>query len=382
MGTPLGEGPYLSLVRAFPILRGVGTVERASVLVSLGIALLAALGVPRLVRFRGGPLLALALASLTAAEQWRRPGPGFRVPAGSELPEVYRWLARDRGPVVELPLFPDRLLRFRALYPYFSTYHWREVPIGRASFYPPAHDYLATLLLGFPDPQSIEALRELRIHDVVVHPRMPGTDAEFSRALDGPDFELLRSFPGEVSASARDLDLGDERVYRLAPGRPRPSGCRPGGELERSAFTITSSAGEGMERIRDGDLATSWSTVNSQQEGDFLAFDLKDVRKLSAMALALGPRPSEFPTSLRVDIARAPDAWNEIAAIEPLESAIATLRQLVVSDPGASITIRIPPTEVRFVRLRLGRDERRPGWNAWSVAEIHFFSECPEPPKP
>ena len=45
----------------------------------------------------------VAIAVFDAAEQWTVPGPGFRVPAGAELPAVYRYLATWSGPVVEVP---------------------------------------------------------------------------------------------------------------------------------------------------------------------------------------------------------------------------------------------------------------------------------------
>ena len=379
MGLPLGESPYLRMLRSIPTLRGMATVERASVLVHFGLALLAGLGAHRMWRGKPRLVLATALATLAAAEQWTRPGPGFRVPAGAELPAVYRFLAGGTGAVAELPLFPDRLLRFRALYPYFSTYHWRPVPIGRTSFYPPAHDYLANLLQGFPDEVSIAALRALRIRDIVVHPRRWETRrAGRLRMIESSGFDLVREFPGDLQGAGRALDMGDERVYRLRPGVLSGRGCVPAREMDRRSWTMTSPASEGMERMRDEDLGTAWSTVVSQKEGDFIELHWEEARSLAAIRLALGVRVADFPTALHVDTALVPGEWTESDVIEPVVSAVETLGQLVASDPAASITIRIPSIQARAVRLRLGRDESRPGWNPWSISEIRLYSECSE----
>jgi hypothetical protein len=383
MGSPLGSSPYLYLLTSFPTLRGMATVERAAVMVQIGVALLAAIGVERLVAGRRSTPLAFLLALLAAAEQWTKPGPGFRVPAGSELPEVYRFLATAKGPVVELPVYPDRLIRFRALYPYFSTYHWRRVPIGRASFYPPAHDYFATLLQGFPDEEAIEALRVAGIHDVVVHPRMwASRRAARMNALSGPDFQLLRAFQGDVSVSALALEMGDERVYRLTPRPPLPRPCRPEREIDRTRPSLESSATEGLERIRDGDLGTAWSTVVPQKEGDFIAFHFVEPQELSAIRMAFGTRTSDFPTALRVEAAAVDGAWSPVQPLQTIETVEETLTQLFASDPSASVTIRIPRAQIRSVRLRLGKDPNRPGWNPWSIAEIRFFSDCAESQNP
>ncbi len=377
MGAPLGESPYLLALQWVPTLRGMATVERAGVLVHIGLALIAALGVERIFRNRPSTALALALAGLAAAEQWTRPGPGFRVPAGSELPSVYRYLASGQGPVVEAPVFPDRLLRFRALYPYFSTIHWRPVPIGRASFYPPAHDYFATLMQGFPDAVSVEAMRAMGIRDVLVHPRMWSSRRNARlRALEGPDFELLRVFPEEVSPAAAALEMGDERVYRLRSAEPAGHPCVPADALDQRSVSTVSNANEGLSRLRDNDLATSWSTVHPQKEGDFIEMAWPEPRAIAAIRMALGSRRSDFPTAPRVEILGESGAWEPSSEIQPLMSVGETLEQLMASDPAAAVTLRFHPVVTRGVRVVLGRDPDRPGWNPWSVAEFQTFARC------
>jgi hypothetical protein len=293
------------------------------------------------------------------------------------LPSVYRYLASAPGAVVEAPVFPDRLLRFRALYPYFSTIHWRPVPIGRASFYPPAHDYFATLMQGFPDAVSVEAMRAMGIRDVLVHPRMWSSRRNARlRALEGPDFELLRVFPEVVSPAAAALDMGDERVYRLRSAEPAGQPCVPADAFDQRSVSTASSASEGLSRLRDHDLATSWSTVHPQKEGDFIELAWLEPRVVAAIRMALGSRRSDFPTAPRLEVLSETGAWQPTPQIQPLLSVRETLEQLIASDPAAAVTLRFQPVVTRGVRVALGRDPDRPGWNPWSVAEVQVFARC------
>jgi hypothetical protein len=170
--------------------------------------------------------------------------------------------------------------------------------------------------------------------------------------------------------------MGDERIYRLISSARAESPCAPSNEMDRSAMTLNSNANGGLERLRDSDLQTSWSTVNPQRDGDWLEIAWPSPRVIAAIKMALGSRPSDFPIALRVETQAPSGTWEVRPESTPVASAIETLRQLATSDAQASITVRIESIETRAVRLALGRDPERPGWNPWSVAEIHLFSEC------
>jgi hypothetical protein len=156
------------------------------------------------------------LALLLPLEHWQAPRPAAAVPAGRGIPEVYRFLAESgSSPVADLPLYPDRSRKQWALYQYFSTWHWRPIPIGRTSFYPPAHDMLARTLQDFPSDAALAALARVGVDTVVVHPRL-WPDAERPArlaALDAnPQLQLQKAFTDTASL---ELGLGEERVYRL-----------------------------------------------------------------------------------------------------------------------------------------------------------------------
>ena len=184
-------GPLAFVLDVLPV-SSLRQTPRFAALAKLGGAILVGIAVgtwsPRLPRLARVAAIA-ALALILPLEHWQPPLYGARLPVGDEVPAVHRWLATEgTGPLVELPLFAKK--RFWAMYLYFATYHWRPVPIGRTSFYPPSHELLATTLARFPDEMSIEVLDLLGMRTVVVHPdlwdadeRPPGVQVESTPRL-------------------------------------------------------------------------------------------------------------------------------------------------------------------------------------------------------
>lgn len=388
LGQPLGHSPLLSLLQWVPALRGMATVERAGVLVQIGIALLAAVGVTHAFRYRRALAWSLGLVALMTAERWGVPRAGVRIPAGDEVPEVYRWLGapgrESKEPIVELPVFPSRLLRFRGLYLYFSTYHWRPVPFGRASFYPPVHEYFASLLEDFPSPRSLAALDELGIHDIVIHPRQwEGAMAEKLSELKAvPSLKHVKQFEERVAPSAEALGWGNEIVYRLGVDKSSASTCDPRDEVDILDLGVNASAREAIDRLHDGKLDTVWSTVRTQEEGDFVQVAFDAPRQVSAIRLMLGDRATSFPVDPIVEI-RGESGWEQAAEITPIESSLETLRQLKAQSFDAAITLRLNAVTASAVRVRLGPKTKEHGWYAWEIAELRVFGSCSgaEPPQ-
>ena len=122
--------------------------------------------------------------------------------------------------------------------------------------------------------------------------------------------------------------------------------------------------------------------MRPQKEGDWIEFVWTEPRTVAVIRMALGPRSSDFPIAPRLDIQTPSGEWETRPESGPVASVVETLVQLIGRDPQASVTLRIEPVETRAIRLQLGHDADRPGWNAWSVAEIHFFSRCIAPPIP
>jgi hypothetical protein len=383
-GRPLVRGPYDLLQTYVPLARGMASPQRLGVLVLLGTAILAGIGVAALLRatperFRLVPVGVLAV--IVPLEHWRLPPTGVRVPAGSSVPEVYRWLASEsRAPLVELPLYPNVAKRYWAAYLYFSTYHWRPIPIGRTSFYPPAHDLLAWYLRSFPDEVSLVLLERLGVRTVVVHPHV-WDEAEraerLARVEAEPRLRLLRTFAGAATVSQARLQLGDERVYRLdATGTGPRAPCEPAAELPSHEWTFRATGPRRPELVRDGYVATAWFTGEPQGPGDSFEVWLPREEVVSAVALDMRYPFDEFPRNLVLMGRSEAGEWQRITYGDGAEERWETLRQLIERPREARLVLRFPPQRLLRLRLRVGYREKDASWAAWTIPELRLYAEC------
>jgi hypothetical protein len=373
-------GPYAWLHRLVPPARGMASPERIGVLVTLATAALVGLGIPALqARLPHAARMALTgvLAILLPLEHWspsRRPA---YVPTGSHVPSVYAALATGTSPVVELPLHPDPARKLWAAYPFFSTHHWRRMPIGRTSFYPPAHDLLAWGLRDFPAGPSLTLLDRLGVRSIVVHPHVWTVDERRIRlaALEAePRLRLERSFDDVVPARYAPFGLGQERLYQLAEGPPATPPCTPADAIDRSRWTMAGSGGDEPDRARDGDPRTAWRTDIPQRPGDKLEVHLAAPETVGAIALSLGYPFDEFPRNLVV-MTESED-WERVAYADGPEERWSTIDDLLRRPREARLVLRIPPRRVRAVRLMVGLREQDLSWPRWRVGEVALYRGC------
>jgi hypothetical protein len=207
----LRRGPPVSLMR---------DPSRLAILAHLGLGLLAALGLRRVLGWRRGAWIAALLIALQGAEAFPVEL-GNRVRAVSPPPPFTTWLAAaPRGPVLELPW--DHAHRFTGgQYLYWSTAHWQPLVNGHGTFAPPENFRLAVLAARFPTDRSTRILRGEGIRYVVVHAaELP---AERQGALLAPRAMLPRGVR-LAARSATDL------VYEIDPAgerEDRPTGADP-----------------------------------------------------------------------------------------------------------------------------------------------------------
>lgn len=169
--------PILSLMRVPPRWMVVGLFA-ISLLLSFGLA-----GILARARRRGWRYsLALALGLGLLAEGYVAPIPLAQVGSTAQLPEVYRWLARDGDDyaILEIPFYSAP----QPEYPetkrlYASTIHWKKLVNGYSGFTPSRQPELAQRLAGFPDREAIAALQELGrqgVRYLIVHSLEQGFD--------------------------------------------------------------------------------------------------------------------------------------------------------------------------------------------------------------
>lgn len=204
MGPPLGIGP---LVYWLPGLSFIRAPSRFMVLVVLGLAVLAAVGVERLSAMAGERrrgLVTAAVAVVFLAESIALPMP--TTPFDATPPAVDRWLDTQPKPfvVAEVPVYP--VARSQTVFMLHAMAHWQKTVHGYSGTRPRLHEELYALMRAFPHVPSLDMLSDLGVTHVVVH-RSMYEPAEWDRVAT-----RLETFADRLEL-VHEVD-GD-RVYQL-----------------------------------------------------------------------------------------------------------------------------------------------------------------------
>jgi len=373
----LGPGPQRFLLRYLP-LEGSRHTPRFNALAVLGGAILAGLGAARLLRRGKAAEAALvALGVLLPLEQWSRTGYGVTLPKIQELRALYSEV--PVGPLVDLPLFPMTQRRYWAAYPFLSTFHWNPVLIGRTSFYPPGHEFLAWLLGSFPDGRSVSVLSQLGVKTVVVHPRAwPDEERQgrIDRIGEFPALTRLRLQAPQLAPNP--LELGDESYFQVAPVFEGTPLCTPADEVAADAFRVYPvpdwAPDAGLERVVDRDPATRWGSGQDQSGSYGLQVRLKPDQQLSAVAIET---PADrFPRVWPLLEARASTGdWESIPSEFSPQTAWEILRSQLDGSRTLRMILRFKTREARAFRLTFAADVPRPA-PGFEIEELRAYREC------
>jgi hypothetical protein len=152
--------PYRWLYEVAPGWQGVRTPGRVWTLVTLGIALLAAIGVERLWAASRPRLRPVVVAAALAGVLLD--GAGWKLVHAPNVPAGQLHLG---GPQFHLPTSQQD-----PLYQYWSTAGFPRIVNGDVGFVIPALERLRRLATEFPDGRSVRAFRAAGIRYVVFHP--------------------------------------------------------------------------------------------------------------------------------------------------------------------------------------------------------------------
>jgi len=206
--------PVYEVLRALLIpYRGLRAPARASMLVYIAVAALAAYGWTRLMRGRSKSVTSIAtviVAVLLLVEFRTRVERWLTLP--QKPAEVYQWLAAlPRSVVVEVPLArADRLDRtWDSVYMFNSTWHWQPIVNGYSGFFPRSFIELAENTTGFPDDRSLAYLRARGVDYVIIHGSLMDPD-EF-----GEMTSRLLAHPGIDATVQFEEQGGSDVVFRL-----------------------------------------------------------------------------------------------------------------------------------------------------------------------
>jgi hypothetical protein len=206
----LSIGPPWSLwphVYWMPGLNFIRIPSRFFLLAVLGIAVLAAIGMERLLRVVDAGkrrLLGVGICIALVGEFVAIPLP--LTPYTIHFAAVDRWLATRPGPfaIAEVPVGPSA--RYHSTYMLHSMAHWQSTVHAHSSLQTALHEQLYDRLRNFPDDASLKLLSDLGVTYVVVHIDMyqPGEWPLVEAALSRYGARLLPEYADERG-----------RVYRL-----------------------------------------------------------------------------------------------------------------------------------------------------------------------
>ena len=170
--------PYRALTQVLPVLAVVRVPPRWIIPATFALAVLAGYGLAAIRSLFWRRLALLVVSLVVVAESFAAPLPLATVGSTANLPQVYHDLARVPDPprwaVVELPMHVAPAPEYpEAKRMYASSLGWWRLVNGYSGFTPARQVALGRRLEGFPDEQSLAALRELGragVRYLIVHP--------------------------------------------------------------------------------------------------------------------------------------------------------------------------------------------------------------------
>lgn len=226
----LSFGPYLFIgpyriwlpFRFFydwlPGFKGMRVPARFALIVTLGMAVLASLGLQDVYRrlerrWSGKGILIsfMVILLITVGSQISWPLKlSEKIKSGRNIPKIYRYLTKDKsgGALIELPatkfgsageIIEESWIK-ETKYMYYSLFHWRPIVNGYSGFSPPAYTAIMKEMQNFPSRRSVELLQGLSVRQVLIHSRQlpPLAWSEQKAALAStPGIELEREMEGD-----------------------------------------------------------------------------------------------------------------------------------------------------------------------------------------
>lgn len=211
-------------MRLLPGVSGLRAPARFSVMVLLGVAMLASYAIAHAHRRFGRRAYVLVgvLVPLMLAEWFVVDFPGGR-PQPADSPAIYRHPAvLAARAIVSLPDYSGTDRWFQgADYLLYSTGHWRPIVNGFGRTEPKDHASVISHMRAFPGPNNARTMRRLGIELVVLHAAEYGAAAAdmVSTALDTGEYDLVAQ-EGTIHLfrvrpeAARDAAPPDARAVR------------------------------------------------------------------------------------------------------------------------------------------------------------------------
>jgi hypothetical protein len=370
--------PYVALTQVVPGFDGLRVPARFSVVVLLGLSVLAAIGAASildLVRSRSplaARVAALLLGSALVLEGWAAPVPLVAFDAGNRVVDrpLYDWLAREpEGAVLELPI--KRFDPSPTLIHQYATLRHRHPIVNGYSGYGSA---LQAWLGGPVTPlnelmrmdAAVDALQSIGVRYVIVH-RDDYADRDFAEET----LEHLRGLGQQIDEVR---EFGPTAAFRLSSDRPLRDPQVSLAALPRiptSAFKASASHGAaGLADAFDGDPDSRWITGRGQRGDEWIRIDFAEPTRVGGVRLTMTYATlGEYPRGLTIETIDEAG----VAITRRSGTVLASLMKGLIEDAAYPVIEVLLPEGPPAAALMLRQTDRTGNLN-WAVHELEVIA--------
>ncbi len=336
--------PYFWLMK-LPGGEALRVPTRFATLVSLCLAMAAALALGRMSRDLSGSRRRVVVATIVAVivcDCWPRPLAMEAAPARIELPAACRSSA-----VLELPMgtvVTDASAMYR------SIFHGRAVVNGYSGYSPTPYNVLSRAVSEY-DESILPSLAEFGSLCIIIDGSVTDANAYERMAL---------------RAGATRCGSSEHRALYLV--RKHPSTLKTASSTLPVSSTDDEHGGVCPKCATDGSEDTRWSSRESQRVSHILQLTLAETQDVSGLRLSMRAVAGDYPRRLTIDTSSDGVTWQ--TQWQGL-TAGTLYRAIVLDERSPEITISFQPVRAKYVIVR-----QEPAPNVrhnWSVAEIRVL---------
>lgn len=387
-GHPLmPQGPYSVLMSWVPGLNGLRAPSRFAVVVSMGLAVLAALATAIVLERRSARASRIFVALVCAAvlaEGWRVPVRlwDFNPDGEPARRQAYSYLRRySPGAILELPIADYSYQRVpvanatpQMVSQYATLWHGHPIVNGTSGFKSPLVELFQGLASPFlyelqtaatPHPTysllaGIEGVRRLGVRCIVIHVE-DYADHDVGRRAAAE----IRGVPGLVLVSRQ---FGSTIVLFLAESTT-PAVLFDGNPRRIAPLVLSAASDEPstLPLALDGDLATRWTSGQLQRGSEWVEVRLDRPRDVAGLRMSMGSYVEDYPRRLIVESlapGRPPVVLFDGSVVPELIGAIVRASDVVQVD----LALPVNRSERLILRQAGASDHRQ-----WSLPELALW---------
>ena len=385
-GKEIGYGPYFLFYKYIPGIAGMRVPGRFYVLVLIGICVMAAYGLQRILQHLqkfSQPWLCIIFLAIILMENYNGPLPATKTNTNikssypspilnikrEDIPPVYNWLSTmpDDINILELPYNNFNL---NVQYQYYSRYHNKRLINGYSGYVPSSYYYIEHLLRNFPDEESLNFLKDINVNLIIFHSTFYNPeDAKKIETLLLADIKSLKelaNFSGtrvfQILQSQKDTNRDTNNFLKEKPkGKPM--------DLQQCKFECSGASKE-FNKLYDNNRETLYR-IGTQNKNQFLQIELPETKKISDIIMEHWLSPQNSPAGIIIYTFIDSKNWQSVWEQKSLSI---TLRHLLSQSGNFKWTFSFNPIDAKYIKIeQIGEKPH----SEWAIAELTFFGSNP-----